>query len=202
MGRNTTTPAARPPARPVIGLGGASARPGEREGPRGRRAAQAGRGEPAGRSRRGAGARVPGIAERAWGGRESHRPGRDPGGLSAEPGELRASRRSARSRSRQSARPRSLPGGSGAGAGCSLTCQPFPAGRRRRTEGRGPATHFSPSQRPGPRAGRRLHGDRARGACLRTFGRGGEFLPRTLCGGDGAHSALSVPCQQGLWDSG
>lgn len=53
MGRNTTTPAARPPARPVIGLGGASARPGEREGPRGRRAAQAGRGEPAGRSSEG-----------------------------------------------------------------------------------------------------------------------------------------------------
>lgn len=98
VGRNTTTPAARPPARPVIGLGGASARPGEREGPRGRRAAQAGRGEPAGRSRRGAGARVPGIAERAWGGRESHRRGREPGGLSAEQGELRASRRSARSR--------------------------------------------------------------------------------------------------------
>lgn len=90
MGRNTTTPAARPPARPVIGLGGASARPGEREGPRGRRAAQAGRGEPAGRSRRGAGARVPGIAERAWGRpgepstgagarRAQHREGRAPG---------------------------------------------------------------------------------------------------------------------------
>lgn len=84
VGRNTPTPAARPPARPVIGLGGASARPGEREGPRGRREAQAGRGERAGRSRRGAGARVPGIAERAWGGRESQRRGREPGGLSAE----------------------------------------------------------------------------------------------------------------------
>lgn len=104
--------------------------------------------------------------------------------------------------SRQSARPRSLPGGSGAAAGCSLTCRPFPAGRRRRTEGRGSATHFSQSQRPGPCAGRRLHGDRAWGACLRTFGRGGEFLPRALCGGDGAHSTVSVPCQPGLQDSG
>lgn len=144
VGRNTTTPAARPPARPVIGLGGASARPGEREGPRGRRAAQAGRGEPDGRSRRGAGARVPGIAERAWGGRESHRRGREPGGLSAEPGELRASRRSARSRSRQSARPRSLPGGSGAGAGCNLTCRPFPAGRRRKDRGSRPRDALQP----------------------------------------------------------
>lgn len=186
VGRNTTTPAARPPARPVIGLGGASARPGEREGPCGRPAAQAGWGERAGRSTRGAGARVPGIAERALGGRENHRRGREPGELSAEPGELRASRRSARSRSRRSARPRSLPGGSGAAAGCSLTCRSFPAGRRRRTEGRGTATHLSGSQRLGPRAGRRLHGDRDRGAGLRTFGRGGEFLPRVLWEGDGA----------------
>lgn len=104
------------------------------------------------------------------------------------------SRRSARSRSRQSARPRSLPGGSGAAAGCSLTCRPFPAGRRRRTEGRGPARHFSRSLRLGPRAGCRLHGDRARGTRLRTFGRGGEFLPRALCGeGTGPLRCVRVP---------
>lgn len=209
VGRNTPTPAACSPARPVIGLGGASARPGEREGPRGRREAQAGRGERAGRSRRGAGARVPGIAERAWGGRESQRRGREPGGLSAERREREkerersASRRSARSRSRQSARPRSLPGGSGAAAGCSLTCRPCLAGRRRRTEGRGSATHFSRSQRLGPRAGRRLHGDRARGTRLRTFGRGGEFLPRALCGeGTGPLRCVRVACQQWVTESG
>lgn len=108
--------------------------------------------------------------------------------------ERSASRRSARSRSRQSARPRSLPGGSGAAAGCSLTCRPCLAGRRRRTEGRGPATHFSRSQRLGPRAGRRLHGDRARGTRLRTFGRGGEFLPRALCGGRDGATPLCACC--------
>lgn len=144
MERNTTTPAARPPARPVIGLGGASARPGEREGPRGRGSAQAGRGEPAGRSRRGAGARVPGIAERAWGGRESHQRGREPGGLSAEPGELRASHCSARSRNRRSARPRSLPGGSGAAAGCSLTCRPFPCRAAQKDRGSRPRDALQP----------------------------------------------------------
>lgn len=197
MGRNTTTPAARPPTRPVIGLGGASARPGEREGRRGRRAAQAGRRGRAGRSRRGAGARVPGIAERGLGRPGEPAAGAGARGLSAEQRERSASRRSARSRSRQSARPRSLPGGSGAAAGCSLTCRPFPARRRRRTEGRGPATHFSRSQRLGPRAGRRLHGDRARGARLRTFGRGGEFLPRALWGEDGA-----TPLRASLASSG
>lgn len=83
------------------------------------------------------------------------------------------------------------------GPGATSPAGPSPPGGAERTEGRGPATHFSRSQRPGPREGCRLHGDRARGACLRTFGRGGEFLPRALCGGDGAHSAVCVPCQQG-----
>lgn len=167
-------------------------------------AGRAGRAEQA----RGAGARVLGIAERAWGGRDSQRRGREPGGLSAEWRERKResagpSRRSARSRSLQSARPRSLPGGSGAAAGCSLTCRPYPAGRRRRTEGRGPATYFSRSQRLGPRAGCRLHGDRARGTRLRTFGRGGEFLPRALCGeGTGPLRCVRVPCQQWVAESG
>lgn len=116
--------------------------------------------------------------------------------------ECSVSRRSARSRSRQSARPRSLPGGSGAGAGCSLTCRPFPAGRRRRTEGRVSATHLSRSQRLGPRAGHRLHGDRARGARLRTFGRGGEFLPRALWGGDEATPLCASSASSGSRNPG
>lgn len=131
VGRNTTTPAARPPARPVIGLGGASARPGEREGPRGRRAAQAGRGERAGRSRRGAGAWVPGIAERAWGeagraiGGGGSPAGSAPSGESSGPAAVRRALGAAGPRVPAAFREEAAPR-----PGAALTCRPFPAGRR------------------------------------------------------------------------
>lgn len=91
-------------------------------------AGRAGRAEQARGGRVGPGNRGAGLG----GGRESHRRGREPGGLSAERGELRASRRPARSRSRWSARPRSLPGGSGAAAGCSAHLPALPRRAARR----------------------------------------------------------------------
>lgn len=165
-GQNPATPqpAARPPGRPVIGLGGACARPGEGgRVPSGRRVGGGGGlgGESGGRRElvRGRASRVPEIGEQAPRGAESG--GRASG--EGKPGGLRAAARcTARSQHRQPARPRSLPGGSGAGSGRgarsgSLTCRrpaAPPAGRAQagRAEDRPPAPQ--PSRRGEPRSPR------------------------------------------------
>lgn len=162
---------------PLRAPGGRRQRTGRRErGPQGASegAGEPGSGDPRAGSERG---RVRRAGERAGGERK-------PGGLRA------AARCTARSPDRQPAPPRSLPGGSGAGSGRSalsgsLTCRrpaAPPAGRAQagRRGGEEPGRRRrSPAawERLGALAGRRLHGDRARGADLRTFGRRGERRP-------------------------
>lgn len=208
-----TLPPGGPPPRPACDwLGGRVCPP--------RRGGEGPLGAPGGRRRRtgrrelgpqgaseGRASRVPEIREQASRGAESG--GRANG--EGKPGGLRAAARcSALSRDRQPARPRSLPGGSGAGSGPgarsgSLTCRrpaAPPAGRAQAGRGGGEKTgrpRRSPAarERLGARAGHRLHGDRARGAGLRTFGRRGERRP--LPAWDSPGSSCPAPAGSGYW---